>query len=240
MVYNTDMRASEVFRPEDLPRWLVHHDEDLAVVNKPAGLLSQPGPPGEPDLVTLARAHFGDETLGVLHRLDRNVSGLVVLARTADAARWLSKQFAAGTVERQYLAVCRGKPVEDRFAIDVPLLKDERSNTVRVAREGEPLSQAARTEVEVQRRLQGISGRLVVVSARPISGRSHQIRVHLAHAGLPIVGDPKYGVRLRGLDRPLLHATRIEFVDHRVGERRQFESEPPFRLEEIVLMRPQK
>jgi 23S rRNA pseudouridine1911/1915/1917 synthase len=227
------VRATEDFRPEHVAGWLVHLDAGLAVVNKPAGLLSQPGPPGEPDLVTLARRHLGDAGSGVLHRLDRNVSGLVLLARSAEVARFLSAQMARGEIVREYVAIVRGRPVEDRFVIDAPLAKDPRTNIVQVAPGGEP----ARTEVEVEARAQGLIGRLALLRVRPISGRSHQIRVHLAHRGLPIVGDPKYGVGARALHRPLLHASRIELLDERSGETRRFEASPPFQLEDITTLR---
>lgn len=230
------MRANEDYRAEQVRDWVVYADDDLAVIDKPSGVLSQPDRSGAPDLVTLARAHFGDPKLGVLHRLDRNVSGLVLLSRTADAARWLSPQLAASTVERHYLAICRGKPEQDRFAIDVPLIKDERANLVRVAALEEPGAQAARTEVQVLRRAQGLTGKLVWLRARPISGRSHQLRVHLAHAGLPILGDPKYGLRARGLERPLLHATALRYFDARSGEHVSHRREPPFRLDDALLL----
>jgi len=230
------MRANEDFRAEHVRDWVVYLDDGLAVIDKPSGLLSQPGPSGEPDLVSLARAHFGDLKLGVLHRLDRNVSGLVLLSRTPEVARWLSPQFAAGTIERDYLAICRGKPEQEKLTIEVPLLKDERANLVRVADLEEPGAQAARTEVEVLARAQGLTGKLVLVRARPISGRSHQLRVHLAHAGLPILGDPKYGLRARGLERPLLHATALRYLDARSGEHVSHRREPPFRMDQAVLL----
>lgn len=227
------MRPTEHFRPEDVAGWLVHCDAGLAVVNKPAGLLSQPGPAGEPDLVTLARAHLHDAGSGVLHRLDRNVSGLVLIARTPDVARALSAEMAGGRILREYTAIVRGAPAQAAFAIDAPLTKDPRTNVVRVADDGE----AARTEVEVVQRASGLLGRLALLRVRPISGRSHQIRVHLAHAGLPIVGDGKYGVAAKGLHRPLLHASRIELFDARSGERRVFSAPAPFALEGVVTLR---
>jgi RluA family pseudouridine synthase len=227
------VRPSEDFRPADVAAWQVHLDAGLLVVNKPAGLLSQPGPAGEPDLVTLARRHLGDAGSGVLHRLDRNVSGLVLIARTVAVARFLSAQMARGEIVREYLAIVRGSPAEDRFVVAAPLVKDPRTNTVRVAEGGE----AAHTEVEVTGRAQGLLGRLALLRVRPISGRSHQIRVHLAHAGLPIVGDPKYGVPAKGLFRPLLHACRIELLDERTDERRVFVAPAPFALEEAVTLR---
>jgi RluA family pseudouridine synthase len=227
------VRATEDFRPEHVAGWLVHLDAGLAVVSKPAGLLSQPGPAGEPDLVTLARRHLGDAGSGVLHRLDRNVSGLVLLARSAEVARFLSAQMARGEIVREYVAIVRGRPESERFVIDAPLAKDPHTNVVQVAPEGD----RARTEVEVVERAQGLIGRLVLLRVRPISGRSHQIRVHLAHAGLPIVGDPKYGIPARGLSRPLLHASRITLRDERSGEARSFEATPPFRLDEVRTLR---
>lgn len=227
------MRPTEDFRPDDVAGWLVHLDAGLAVVDKPAGLLSQPGPAGEPDLVTLARRHLADGGSGVLHRLDRNVSGLVLIARTPEVARFLSAQMARGEIVREYVAIVRGSPAEDRFVIEARLTKDEKTNVVRVDAAGD----AARTEVEVLRRAAGLVGRLALLRVRPISGRSHQIRVHLAHAGLPIVGDTKYGVAAKGLHRPLLHASRIELLDERTGERRAFEAPAPFTLEETVTLR---
>ena len=168
-VVRSGVRANEDFRPEHVAAWLVHDEPALCVVNKPAGVLSQPGPAGEPDLVTLARAFFGRPTLAVLHRLDRNVSGLVLLAKTAEAARWLSPQFAAGTVARAYVAVCRGRIEGDRLTIDASLRKDERSNTVSIAQPGDRGAQEARTEVEILERAQGLVGRLSLVRARPIT-----------------------------------------------------------------------
>lgn len=231
------MRPNEDFRPEHVAGWLIHDEPALCVVNKPAGVLSQPGPKGEPDLVTLARAHFGQSTLAVLHRLDRNVSGLVLLAKSAEAARWLSPQFAAGTVERAYVAVCRGRITEERLTIEAPLRKDERTNTVTVAPMGEPGAQATRTEVEILERAQGLVGRLSLVKARPISGRSHQLRVHLAHVGLPIVGDSKYGIPAKGLHRVLLHAAEVAFT-RPDGSPSRYQATAPFTLGDATMLRP--
>ena len=186
--------------------WIVHEEQGLVVVDKPAGVLSQPDSSGAPDLVSLARAHYGRPGIGVMHRLDRNVSGLVLLALDADTARPLSAAFARGEVERRYVAVVRGRPTADALVLDTPLMKDARTNEVRVASPGDPRATEARTEVRVRQRFRAPMGSLAILEVRPVTGRSHQIRVHLAAAGLPIVGDPKYGVRARGVTRPLLHA----------------------------------
>jgi len=202
---------------DDLASWIVWQSEGLLLVDKPAGVLSQPGTEG-PNLVDLAKAHFGADTIAVLHRLDRNVSGLVLMATRKAEARAMSDAFAEGEVDRRYVAVVRGTPASDALVIDAWLDKDESRNVVR-ARDAEsiPASERelfvpARTEVRVRERFSALFGRGALVEARPITGRSHQIRVHLAHVGLPIVGDAKYGARVRGLDRPLLHAREIRFV----------------------------
>ncbi len=226
----------------DFASSIVFRGDGLVAVDKPAGVLSQPGSEG-PNLVDAARAHFGRASIGVLHRLDRNVSGLVLLATHEDAARALSAQFAAGAVDRRYVAVVRGSP-EGAFVIDARLSKDEAANTVE-ARDEASIGEserarfvAARTEITVVERFSALFGRAAEVEARPITGRSHQIRAHLAHAKLPIVGDAKYGVRVRGLARPLLHARRITFVDPSTGEPRTLEAREPWSRSEIVTLRP--
>lgn len=212
----------------------------LAAIDKPAGLLSQGGPKdGSSDVVSLARGVFGRASVGVLHRLDRNVSGLVLVALDPKVAARMSEAFAAGSVERRYEAVSKARrdlTLEGEF-VDAPLLKDPRTNLVRVAARGEPGAREARTRVALRERLQAPLGWLAIVDCWPITGRSHQLRVHLAHVGLPIVGDPKYGVRARGVDRPLLHARALSFTHPATGEAVQLESSPPWSLAELRELR---
>ncbi len=227
----------------DLGAWIVWRGEGLVIVDKPSGVLSQPGSEG-PNLVDLARAHFGSGGIGVLHRLDRNVSGLVMLATHKDAARAMSEAFARGDVDRRYAAIVRGQPPADALEIDAWLDKDEARNLVR-ARAPDALSEAerssfvaARTEVRVEARFSALWGRGAAVEARPITGRSHQIRVHLAHVGLPIVGDPKYGLRVKGLDRPLLHARAMRFRPPGAAEDVVVTAREPWSLPEVRALRP--
>lgn len=219
-------------------------DRELTVVNKPAGVLSQGGEGGAGvNLVDLAREHYRRDGIGVLHRLDRNVSGLVMLARAKNAARTLSEALAKGQIERQYRAMAKGRAPDDRFEIDAWLRKDRERNEVtardRIAPQQPPLGfEEALTRVEVKSRLVLAGKPSVELRLWPVTGRSHQLRVHLAHVGLPIWGDPKYGVALPGINRPLLHASGLAFVHPTSGESLELSAPVPWRLArgQIVLV----
>ena len=227
--------------------WIIWRDEDLVAVNKPAGILSQAadGDRGE-NLVSLAREYFKRGHIGVLHRLDRNVSGIVLLALNAEAARDLSLAFASGNVQRDYVAVSRGVPTLQRFVIDAPLLKDPKTNEVTVvdrklihtfSPEKQAQIRESKTDVRVRESFSALGGKLSVLDVSPITGRSHQIRAHLSYVGLPILGDPKYGVRMQKLDRPLLHARRIEFRRANSKASTVIESQEPWTLNEVKVLR---
>jgi RluA family pseudouridine synthase len=228
----------------EFARWIVFEDEHLVAVDKPAGVLSQGGEGGAGvNLVDLARAHFGRaDGIGVLHRLDRNVSGIVLLAKTPRAARALTMAIAEGRVERVYRAIVRGEPASDAFRVAASLKKNERTNEVEARAAdrvgGDSGFKPAETDVAVLSRWRAPIGPCAALDVRPITGRSHQIRVHLAFVHLPIVGDPKYGVAARGISRPLLHARAMRFAHPVTRKDTLIEAAIPWTDEVVRSLRP--
>lgn len=210
---------------------VLHLDNHLLVVDKPAGLLAQPDASGDPDLVTLARAWIAERFAKpgrvyatAVHRLDRGVAGVVVIARTSKAAGRLSAQFRERTVEKTYRAVVEGALVPAEGELTGALVREWSSEAGVVARVVEDHEDDARDVRLAYRTLATASGRSLVEIALG-TGRSHQIRAQLAHAGCPIVGDVKYGARSRG---PLaLFAWRVAFDHPTRGERVAFEAHEP-------------
>jgi 23S rRNA pseudouridine1911/1915/1917 synthase len=200
-----------------------YEDEHLVVIVKPAGVLTHPTARRRDGTlvnrllgmgVPLAPAG-GSLRPGIVHRLDAGTSGLMVVAKTDPAYAALRSMFRAHTVQRAYLALVRGAMAHDAFAVDAPLGR-RAAKVVVDATEG----RRAETGFEVRERLAGAT----LLEAFPRTGRTHQIRVHLAAIGHPILGDRAYGgrgdaARRVGLDRPFLHAWRLSFA-HPMGEGR--------------------
>ncbi len=193
----------------------VFGDANVLVLNKPPGLLSQPAGSGDDSLISRVWALTGTAAAGfrpsAVHRLDRNTSGLVVVALTGQALRLLHQVFRERNVSKVYWAIVKGEvPVEGE--IDAPILKDRRTNKVQISSEGRS-SQTRYRCIESDR---GLS----LVELELLTGRPHQARVHMAHAGHPILGDPKYGEggfnsswSDCGAWRPMLHARSLRFGD---------------------------
>jgi tRNA pseudouridine32 synthase/23S rRNA pseudouridine746 synthase len=203
---------------------VVYVDAALVVLDKPAGLLTVPGlgPTNEMNLAGLVRQRFPDAL--VVHRLDRDTSGLLVMARGADSHRALSRQFEMRTVSKRYVAVVEGSPNAACGRIELPVRKDfERPPRHRVDHaQGRPAVTDWRT-------LDRDSDRTRLELA-PLTGRSHQVRLHLAAIGHSVLGDPLYASDRAFMmsDRLLLHASRLALVDPRTGERLSWISECPF------------
>lgn len=198
---------------------ILYEDNHCLVLNKPAGMLSQGDETGDPSLVSWTAEYWrvrynkpGNVYVGLVHRLDRPTSGAVLLARTSKAAGRLADQFRSGAISKLYWAIVEGRPDQAEGEWVDWLAKDHRENRVRVVEEGEGAKVA-----RVAYRVLSTVGGTTKLALRPLTGRSHQLRVQLAERGLPIVGDRKYGAKrlLRALDgerRVALHARELEFT----------------------------
>ncbi len=232
--------------PQSIPFPILYEDRDLIVLDKPAGLVVHPAP-GNRDgtLVNALLAHCGpgftgigaEKRPGIVHRLDKDTSGVMVVAKTQLANDALTAAFAARDLERTYLALCWGLPQPLSGDIEGAIGRDRRDRK-RMAVVGHGGKQAL-THYRV---LRGFGGLLAVVECRLATGRTHQIRVHMSSRGHPIVGDPVYlrrvpgeskrlsdGVRRALLDFPrqALHAASLGFRHPRTGETLLFETPPP-------------
>jgi 23S rRNA pseudouridine1911/1915/1917 synthase len=236
--------------PEKIPLAILYEDSDLIVIDKPAGLVVHPGA-GNPagTLVNALIAHCGDtlsgiggvKRPGIVHRLDKDTSGLLVAAKNDAAHRGLSAQFAdhgrEGELRREYDALVWGVPKSHIGAVDAPLNRDPRNRLKQaVTRSG---GRRAVTHFSVRERF----GRFAsLVTCRLETGRTHQIRVHMAHIGHPLVGDGVYGAgfltkaealpaeirsAVKGFRRQALHARLLHFIHPRTGRKMRFEADWP-------------
>jgi len=230
-------------RPEPIPLVIVYEDADVVVVDKPAGLVVHPAP-GHPrgTLVNALLHHCttlagigGVLRPGIVHRLDQGTSGIIVAAKNDAAHQALSAQFHDHTIEREYRAIVRSKPSADSGRVDAPIGRHPRDRKrMSVASTN---GREAHTTWRVAKRFDRCERALLEVA--PETGRTHQIRVHLASTGLPIVGDKVYGrggglKREKSLGRPALHAAALGFEHPSTGETIRFEAELPPQL--LVLL----
>lgn len=203
---------------EDIALEILHEDEDLIVVNKPAGLVVHPayGHPGGTLVNALLHRYgeamraMGEERPGLVHRLDRDTSGVLVVARHARALSHLSREFEQRRVQKTYLALVQGEPRETEGEIEAPVARDP-ANRQKMA-VGSARARHASSSFTVTERF----GDSALLEVRPHTGRTHQIRVHLKFIGHPVVGDVTYGggAGVRGIPvaRPLLHAWKLGFL----------------------------
>jgi len=216
--------------PEDISLPVVFEDEHLLVINKPPALTVHPGagrPSGTLVNAVLARvpglARVGSrQRPGIVHRLDKDTTGLLVVAKTSVAYASLSSQVARRTVNRTYLALVHGVLPHEERTITAPIGRHPRHRTRMAV---VPRGREAITRYRVLERL----ARYTLVEAHLVTGRTHQIRVHFAHIGHPVAGDPVYAGRPDelGIGRQALHAHRLQFVHPASGKEMAFEAPPP-------------
>jgi 23S rRNA pseudouridine1911/1915/1917 synthase len=239
--------------PEPIPLDLVYEDDDLVIVNKPAGMVVHPAKGHWAGTLASALAHHfgqlsttgGPTRPGIVHRLDRDTSGVLVVAKNNRTHEHLAAQFHDRTVEKQYLAIVLGMLDRDEDVVDKPIGDHPHYREKKSIREGHSSSRPALTRVKVIERFRGF----VLVHAFPKTGRTHQIRLHLAHLRCPVLCDKLYGGRSQVtagelgakdhaeqvvLARQALHAQRLSLDHPTTGERMSFEAPLPQDLERTL------
>jgi 23S rRNA pseudouridine1911/1915/1917 synthase len=229
--------------PEDIELTIIYEDDDLAVINKPAGMVVHPGIGNEtgtlvnailaryPELADMFDDDETQERLGIVHRLDKGTSGLIVVARNKASLLHLMGQFQDRTVDKSYLALLEKTPKSSLGVVDAPIARDPRQRKrMWVTRDGKE----ATTEFEIVDN--DLQGDRALVKCKLLTGRTHQIRVHMAFIGCPIVGDTVYGFRKQRLKlkRQFLHAAELAFDHPTTGERMEFSLQLPMSLQNIL------
>lgn len=240
--------------PENIPIEILYEDEQLAVVNKPPGMVVHPARGHwEGTLTSALQYHFdqlsgvgGKTRPGIIHRLDRDTSGVIVIAKDDPTHMAIAEQFERRTVEKEYFAIVHGIPDRDRDIIDQPIGAHPSHREKMAIRRDHATSKHAQTFYEVQERFAGFAA----VKVLPKTGRTHQIRLHLAHIGCPVLCDKLYSGRstltradLMGsteepqtlLDRQALHARRLCFQHPRTSERLDIRADLPADLERTMI-----
>lgn len=258
--------ADTHMRPEDIPLTIIHEDTDVAVIDKPAGMVVHPAP-GTPSgtLVNALLHHFGDDLSGVggerrpgiVHRIDKDTSGLLVVAKSDAAHHGLATQFANHSVERSYLALCHGAPDSGNprlrgiagvsFEAGGTVRLDTRIGRHRTERKKQAvLRHGGRQAVTRIRAIETFGDHAALVRCHLETGRTHQIRVHMAHMGHALIGDPDYGGRRRlseavpgavaanSFARQALHAATLGFAHPVSSEFMRFESPLPDDIELLL------
>lgn len=223
--------------PESIPIKILYEDNDLLVIDKPAGLAAHPAP-GHPShtLVNAVLSHLlglpdaGDTSRpGIVHRLDKDTSGVMVIAKNITALANLSEQFKSRSVKKVYLTLVKGHLTPERGIIEAPIGRDSGDRKKMSVTEGSRGRQA-RTNYRVMKYV----GTDSLLEIAPETGRTHQIRVHLAAIGYPVVGDETYGAKSARLNRQFLHAHRLGFYLPSSGQYVEFESPLPEDLERVL------
>jgi len=220
---------------EPIPLAVIYEDEDILVIDKPAGLTVHPAP-GHPShtLVNAVLAHCPGLTMsnelvrpGIVHRLDKDTSGLIVIAKNDQAREYLVAQFKRHTVTKGYLVLTKGRLSPEQGIVEAPIGRDpHRRQRMAIVEAGKD----AITRYQVRKYLANYT----LVEVSPLTGRTHQIRLHLSAIGCPVVGDPIYGIKSAHLDRQFIHAYRLGFRLPSTKQYQEFSSPLPADLKQAL------
>jgi 23S rRNA pseudouridine1911/1915/1917 synthase len=220
---------------EPIPLAVIYEDEDILVIDKPAGLTVHPAP-GHPShtLVNAILAHCPGLTMsnelvrpGIVHRLDKDTSGLIVIARNDFAREYLAAQFKSRTVTKRYLVLVKGRLSPEQGIVDAPIGRDPHHRKRMAIVEA---GKQAVTQYQVRKYLDDCT----LVEVSPLTGRTHQIRIHLSAIGCPVIGDPIYGIKSAHLDRQFIHAYRLGFRLPSTRQYQEFSSPLPADLKQAL------
>lgn len=239
--------------PEDLPLEVLFEDESLVVISKSAGMASHPAPGTRHGTLVAALLHrwsLGEgwpdpQRPGIVHRLDKDTTGVMVVAKTPEALQRLAMQFQERTVRKTYWAVVRGVPRETAGSVDLPIGRDPQNRKRMQAVSGQ--KRAAVTPWQLRERFGGARPTAALIECAPRTGRTHQIRVHMASLGHPLIGDELYGSRrvpagagaaaraaLLGFPRHALHASSLEIVHPVSAQPMRFEAPLPDDMTDLI------
>jgi len=222
--------------PENIPLDIIYEDEDIAIVNKPAGMVVHPGAGVYNGTLANALLHHyktlsgvgGESRPGIVHRIDKGTSGLLVVAKNDIAHRELSAQFKQRKVKRKYIAIVRGVVELDNGRIELPIGRHPRSPKKMAVAFAK--SKTALTNYKVLNRFEDYT----VLEINPDTGRTHQIRVHMAYLDHPLLGDIQYGRPDQRIDRQALHAGWIKFNHPRTSKSMEFEVPLPSDMKKLL------
>ena len=220
---------------EPIPLTIIYEDEEILVIDKPAGLTVHPAP-GHPShtLVNAILAHCPDLAMsnelmrpGIVHRLDKDTSGLIVIAKNDSAREYLAAQFKSRTVTKGYFVLVKGRLSPDQGIIEAPIGRDPHSRRRMAIVE---TGKEATTRYQVRKYLDNYT----LVEVTPLTGRTHQIRVHLSAIGYPVIGDSLYGTKSTHLNRQFIHAYRLGFCLPSTKQYQEFIAPLPVDLEQAL------